>query len=163
MTTKFYFEAVDSLKKYCRRECLDFEKIDDFYQSVIDEAEKEDKSLFCYGLVSKNYDNKLLQLYRNNIEKCKMYISEERYKYSILNNTTDEEFILTITLGFYKTLGYYIYSFHNNETFDDMNYADQLLKRLVRIFDTEKYTLFFSVFFQLYDYISFFQGNYYIE
>lgn len=151
MTTEFFYDAIYKLEKK-NHENPNFRVIENFYETIINEAESDDKKLYCYGLVSKKYDNKLLENYTGIIEGCRLYAKDKKYENDIIYIKDDDEFILTIILGFYNNIFKYDYSD-----------GDKLLKRLAKLFDTNKYTLFFLIFFILFDNITFENGEYFNE
>lgn len=164
MTSEFFNDVFNVLKyRYEHKNLDEFEKVEDFYQDIIDEAESDIKKLSCYGLVSLKYDNKLLENYEEDIKECKKIANDENLTYNIINELDDEKFILIIILGFYRKIEKYINNMYNFEDFEDKNYADLILKRLSKIYSKPEKYLFFTIFFCLCNDITFVEEKYFIN
>lgn len=99
----------------------------------------KDIYLVNYGIIDEEYDKKVFDLYSDTINKCKNFVNEHKLTEciifdksgggnKIMENFSDEELMICISLKFVKYIESYCWSLVENNLFDDeLNPIDSVL------------------------------------
>lgn len=122
--------------KYILTNDNDSEDYINFLQDAISEALKIPKQVTNYKLISSNYDKEI----SNEVtEKCEKIANSSIDMFDMLDELTDDEIIILITLKYFEEINQECY-------FTKGSPIDKLLNRLARIYTNENYHYFFKLF-----------------